>query len=83
MEFSRRDMRWLQGNMQYCQLVSLPGLKPVSRYQLCLRSRCILGSPAWMAMTAIGTFCRDSPNAGRAICAGQSRRGHDMVAIMM
>lgn len=54
MEFSRRDLRWCQGNMQYWQLLSLPGLKPVSRFQLLFAILMYLGSPAWMAMTAIG-----------------------------
>jgi membrane glycosyltransferase len=55
MEFSRRDLRWLQGNMQYWRLLSLPGLRPVSRFQLLFAIQMYLGSPAWMAMTAIGT----------------------------
>lgn len=55
MEFSRRDLRWLQGNMQYWQLLRMPGLKPVSRFQLLFAIQMYLGSPAWMAMTAIGT----------------------------
>ena len=54
MEFSRRDLRWLQGNMQYWQLLRMPGLKPVSRFQLMFAIQMYLGSPAWMAMTAIG-----------------------------
>ncbi len=55
MEFGRRDLRWLQGNMQYWQLLGMPGLKPVSRFQLLFAIQMYLGSPAWMAMTAIGT----------------------------
>jgi membrane glycosyltransferase len=54
MEFSRRDLRWCQGNMQYWQLLSMPGLKPVSRFQLLFAIQMYLASPAWMAMTAIG-----------------------------
>jgi len=54
MEFSRRDLRWCQGNMQYWQLLFMPGLKPVSRFQLLFAIQMYLGSPAWMAMTAIG-----------------------------
>jgi membrane glycosyltransferase len=54
MEFSRRDLRWCQGNMQYWRLLSMPGLKPVSRFQLLFAIQMYLGSPAWMAMTAIG-----------------------------
>ncbi len=55
MEFSRRDLRWLQGNMQYWQLLGMPGLKPVSRFQLLFAIWMYLGSPAWMAMIALGT----------------------------
>ena len=54
MEFSRRDLRWCQGNMQYWQLLRMPGLKPVSRFQLLFAIQMYLGSPAWIAMTAIG-----------------------------
>lgn len=55
MEFSRRDLRWCHGNMQYWQLLTLPDLRPVSRFQLAFAIWMYLGSPAWMAMTAIGT----------------------------
>jgi membrane glycosyltransferase len=54
MEFSRRDLRWCQGNMQYWRLLGLRGLKPVSRFQLVFAIQMYLGSPAWMAMTAMG-----------------------------
>jgi membrane glycosyltransferase len=54
MEYIRRDLRWCQGNMQYWRLLSLPGLKPVSRFQLVFAILMYLGSPAWMAMVAIG-----------------------------
>ncbi len=54
MEFGRRDLRWLQGNMQYWQLLGMPGLKPVSRFQLMFAIQMYMGSPAWMLMTAIG-----------------------------
>jgi membrane glycosyltransferase len=55
MEFSRRDLRWCQGNMQYWKLLSMPGLKPVSRFHLMFAIWMYLGSPAWMAMMAMGT----------------------------
>jgi membrane glycosyltransferase len=54
MEYIRRDLRWCQGNMQYWRLLGLPGLKPVSRFQLIFAILMYLGSPAWMAMVAIG-----------------------------
>jgi membrane glycosyltransferase len=56
MEYIRRDLRWCQGNMQYWRLLSLPGLKPVSRFQLVFAILMYLGSPAWMAMVAIGAL---------------------------
>ncbi len=55
MEFTRRDLRWCQGNMQYWKLLSMPGLKPVSRFHLLFAIWMYLGSAAWMAMMAIGT----------------------------
>jgi membrane glycosyltransferase len=56
LEFKRRDLRWLHGNMQYWQLLHLPGLKPVSRFQLLFAILMYLSSPAWIAMMAIGTL---------------------------
>jgi membrane glycosyltransferase len=56
MEFIRRELRWCQGNMQYFWLLGLPGLKPVSRFQLVLAILMYLGSPAWMALLAVGSL---------------------------
>jgi membrane glycosyltransferase len=56
LEFIRRDLRWCHGNMQYWQLLSLPGLRPVSRFQLLFAILMYLGSPAWMALVAMGTI---------------------------
>ncbi len=47
LEFMRRDNRWCQGNLQYFRLVGLPGLKPVSRFQLLWAILMFLGVPAW------------------------------------
>ena len=48
LEFIRRDLRWCQGNLQYRRLLSMPGLKPVSRIQLGLAMLMFMGSPAWV-----------------------------------
>ncbi len=48
LEFIRRDLRWCQGNLQYRRLLTMPGLKPVSRAQLFLAILMFLGSPAWI-----------------------------------
>jgi membrane glycosyltransferase len=54
-EFIGRDLRWCQGNMQYWHFLMLPGLKPVSRYQLAFALLMFLGSPAWVGLLLIGT----------------------------
>ena len=63
-EFIRRDLRWCQGNMQYWRFLTLPGLKPVSRYQLVLAILMFIGSPAWIGLLVLGTLsaaCADAP----------------------
>lgn len=55
-EFIRRDLRWCQGNMQYWPFLAMPGLKPVSRYQLAFAMLMFLGSPAWMGLLVLGTL---------------------------
>jgi len=77
MEFIRRDLRWCQGNMQYWPFITLPGLKPVSRYQLVLWVFMFVSSPAWIglliaitasvALNGADAFVR--PDPGRALFA--------------
>lgn len=86
LEFSRRDLRWCQGNMQYWQLLRLPGLKPVSRFQLLLAIQMYLGSPAWMAMIAIGTVLlalSEAPAAAAQYVTVNAGAGTVLLAIMM
>jgi membrane glycosyltransferase len=54
-EFIRRDLRWCQGNMQYWHFLKMPGLRPVSRYQLAFAILMFIGSPAWIGMLLIGS----------------------------
>jgi len=54
-EFIRRDLRWCQGNMQYWRFLLLPGLAPVSRFQLAIALLMFLGSPAWILLLLLGT----------------------------
>ena len=55
-EFIRRDLRWCQGNMQYWRFLLLPGLRPVSRYQLALAIIMFIGSPAWIGLLVLGSL---------------------------
>ncbi|MFV0280196.1 MAG: glucans biosynthesis glucosyltransferase MdoH [Rhodoblastus sp.] len=55
-EFSNRDLRWCQGNMQYWRLLGLPGLPPVSRFQLVWAISMFLGLPASQIMLLLGAL---------------------------
>jgi membrane glycosyltransferase len=46
LEFSRRDLRWCQGNMQYLKLLAMPRLLPTSRFQLLWAISMFIGVPA-------------------------------------
>ena len=52
-EFSRRDVRWCQGNLQYLKLLDLPGLLPMSRFQLVWAILMFLGVPAMTLLVAL------------------------------
>jgi membrane glycosyltransferase len=56
LEFTRRDLRWCQGNMQYFRLLGLPGLKQMSRFQLTWAILMFLGIPAWTLMFALAAL---------------------------
>jgi membrane glycosyltransferase len=60
LEYIRRDLRWCQGNMQYWRFLTMPGLKPVSRYQLGLAILMFIGSPAWIGMLVLATLALTS-----------------------
>ncbi len=52
-DFSQRDVRWCQGNLQYLKLLDLPGLLPMSRFQLVWAILMFLGVPAMTLMVAL------------------------------
>lgn len=52
-EFTRRDLRWCQGNLQYLKLLMIPGLKPASRAQLLLAILMFVALPAWVVLIAL------------------------------
>ncbi|MBL8567061.1 MAG: glucans biosynthesis glucosyltransferase MdoH [Hyphomicrobiaceae bacterium] len=53
LDFATRDVRWCQGNMQYVKLLDLPGLLPMSRFQLVWAILMFVGIPAWTLMIAL------------------------------
>jgi membrane glycosyltransferase len=52
-QFSARDLRWCQGNMQYLRLLDLPGLRLMSRFQLAWAILMFVGIPAMTLMIAL------------------------------
>ena len=54
LEFMRRDLRWCQGNMQYWPLLRMPGLLPLSRFQLCWAILMYWGSFGWTLFMLAG-----------------------------
>ncbi len=55
-EFIKRDVRWCQGNLQYLNLLSMPGLHAVSRFQLVWAILMYAGVPAATVMIALLPF---------------------------
>jgi membrane glycosyltransferase len=56
LEFTRRDVRWCQGNLQYLKLMRLPKLTFVSRFQLMWAILMFIGVPAWTVVIALLPF---------------------------
>ena len=50
LEYTRRDLRWCQGNMQYVKLLNLENILPMSRFQLLWAISMFIGVPAWTAI---------------------------------
>ena len=53
-DFIQRELRWCNGNMQYLRLLSLPGLRPLSRVQLALAVLMYISPAAWFAFIVMG-----------------------------
>lgn len=64
MDFTKRDLRWCQGNMQYFPLLRLRGLRPTSRFQIFAAIMMYFGAPAWMLMTVAAASMLAGGNAG-------------------
>ena len=56
LEFTRRDLRWCQGNMQYLKLLGTKGLLPMSRFQLVWAVMMFIGVPAWTAIILLSAL---------------------------
>ena len=67
-EFIRRDLRWCQGNMQYWRLVGgLPGLLPLSRFQIGMGIFMYLAALAWTVMIVLSALKVFDPETGEVM----------------
>ena len=64
MDFTKRDLRWCQGNMQYWRLAALPGLLPLGRFQIVMGIFMYLASFAWTAMIVLSALKVFDPEIG-------------------
>jgi membrane glycosyltransferase len=55
-EFMARDLRWAAGNMQYWDLLFLPGQSWMGRWQLVQAILLFLGAPLWVGVLAFGAL---------------------------
>jgi len=51
--YVRRDLRWCQGNMQHLRLVTMPGLRPLSRFHLLQGAMAYLSSVWWLCLLVL------------------------------
>ncbi len=64
LDFTKRDLRWCQGNMQYWRLVGLPGLLPLSRFQIAMGIFMYIAPLAWTVMIALSVAKVFDPEIG-------------------
>ncbi len=65
LDFTKRDLRWCQGNMQYWRLLGLRGLLPTSRMQVFIAIMMYMSAVAWIAlmiMSAVKAVTGGMPN---------------------
>ncbi len=80
-EFVRRDSRWCQGNMQYWHLLTMPGIKAISRYQLTFALLMFLGSPGWIGLLLLGSAVVAAAGSGQAVI--HADLGHLVLALVL
>lgn len=55
-EFLLRELRWMEGNLQYRSLMALPGLRPLGRWQLAQAMLMFFGAPLYLLIFELGAL---------------------------
>jgi len=71
-DFTKRDLRWCQGNMQYWPILRWRGLRPTSRFQVFAAIMMYLAAPAWMGMTLAAASKMLSGDTGIDLALGMA-----------
>jgi len=71
-DFTKRDLRWCQGNMQYWPILRWRGLRPTSRFQVLAAIMMYFGAPAWMLMTIAAASKLVTGDAGIDLALGMA-----------
>ncbi|WP_297778265.1 glucans biosynthesis glucosyltransferase MdoH [uncultured Roseovarius sp.] len=79
-DFIRRELRWMNGNLQYVRLLGLSDLKPVSRIQLVLAILMYISAPAWIVFILIGASLAGTVDQMSAVPLGP---GLTLFAVLM
>lgn len=79
-DFIRRELRWMNGNLQYFRLLGLSDLKPVSRIQLVLAILMYISAPAWIVFILIGASLAGTVDQMSAVPLGP---GLALFAVLM
>ncbi|MEP9351850.1 glucans biosynthesis glucosyltransferase MdoH [Xanthobacter sp. KR7-225] len=69
-DFITRDLRWCLGNLQYVKLLALPGLAPMSRFQLLWAILMFATVPALPLALVLAPFAAAEARAGEDFPAG-------------
>jgi membrane glycosyltransferase len=56
LDFTKRDLRWCQGNMQYWRLLGLAGLHLTSRFQVFAAIMMYVSAPAWIMLMILSVL---------------------------
>jgi membrane glycosyltransferase len=71
-DFAQRETRWCRGNLQYVHLLNVPGLAPMSRFQLVWAIAMFAGAPAatlFLALAAVLAHAEPSAFAAGPLLA--------------
>ncbi|MFG1361281.1 glucans biosynthesis glucosyltransferase MdoH [Xanthobacter pseudotagetidis] len=81
-DFITRDLRWCLGNLQYARLLGLPGLHPMSRFQLLWAILMFATVPALPLALVLAPFAAAEASAGEDFPAALAAAVYGVLLVM-